>query len=293
MSDASTVRTKYKSLSHAEVDQYHRDGFLFPIRITPEADAVECERRLRDLEAREGGTISRKTNMKPHLLLPWLEDLVRHPKVLDAVEDIIGPNILAWGSGFFTKGAHDPSFVSWHQDSTYWGLSKPEIVTAWIAFTPSTVQSGCMRVIPGSHGDQVAHKDTFDERNMLSRGQEIMVEVDQKMAVDIVLRPGEISLHHVRLIHGSSPNQADHRRVGYAVRYIPTHVRQLTPVRDSAMLVRGVDTYRHFDLDPSPMAAFHPAAVAYHRDLVDRQTKILYAGAEKVRDLDAPAARAN
>ena len=87
-------------------------------------------RLMRTLEAREGGTMSRRTNMKPHLLVPWLEALVRHPKVLDAVEDIIGPNILAWGSGFFTKGAHDPSFVSWHQDSTYWGLSKPEIVTA-------------------------------------------------------------------------------------------------------------------------------------------------------------------
>lgn len=282
-----------KVLTDADVAQYHRDGFYFPIRILSEADAALCERKLRALEAREGGTISRKTNMKPHLLVPWLEDLVRHPKVLDAVEDIIGPNILAWGSGFFTKGAHDPSFVSWHQDSTYWGLSKPEIVTAWIAFTPSTVQSGCMKVMPGTHGDQLEHKDTFDERNLLSRGQEIQVEVDESKAVDIVLQPGEISLHHVRLIHGSSPNQADHRRIGYAIRYIPTHVRQLTPVRDSAMLVRGVDTFGYFDRDPSPKSEFDPAAVAYHADLVDRQTKILYAGAEKVRDLDAPAARAN
>ena len=217
---------------------------------------------------------------------------MRHPKVLDAIEDIIGPNILAWGSGFFTKGAHDPSFVSWHQDSTYWGLSKPEIVTAWIAFTPSTVQSGCMKVMPGTHGEQIEHKDTFNEQNLLSRGQEIQVEVDESKAVDIVLQPGEISLHHVRLIHGSSPNQADHRRIGYAIRYVPTHVRQLTPVRDSAMLVRGVDTFGYFDPDPSPKSEFDPAAVAYHADLIDRQTRILYAGAEKVRDLDAPAARA-
>jgi hypothetical protein len=107
-----------------------------------------------------------------------------------------------------------------------------------------------------------------------------------------VLRPGEISLHHVRLIHGSSPNQADHRRIGYAVRYIPTHVRQLTAVRDSAMLVGGTDSYGHFDHDPSPQAEFDPAAVAYHAALVERQTRILYAGADKVRDLDAPAARA-
>jgi len=108
-----------------------------------------------------------------------------------------------------------------------------------------------------------------------------------------VLKPGEISLHHVRIIHGSPPNAADHRRIGYAVRYIPTHVRQLNAVRDSAMLVRGVDTYNYFDVDPSPKSEFDPAAVAYHTDLVDRQTRILYAGAEKVRDLDAPAMRAS
>jgi non-haem Fe2+, alpha-ketoglutarate-dependent halogenase len=282
-----------KVLSDSQLAQYKRDGYVYPIRIMSEADAGAHEQRLRALEAREGGTMSRKTNMKPHLILPWLEQLVRHPRILDAVEDVIGPDILAWSSGFFIKGAHDPSFVSWHQDSTYWGLSEPDVITAWIAFTPSTVQSGCMQMIPGTHGDQVAHNDTFDERNLLSRGQEVMVEVDAAKAVDIVLEPGEISLHHVRIIHGSSQNAADHRRIGYAIRYIPTRVRQLSPVRDSAMLVRGTDTYHNFDHDPSPRSEYDADAVAYHAALVERQTRILYAGAEKVRDLDAPAARAS
>jgi hypothetical protein len=280
-----------KVLSDSQVAQYRRDGFFHPIRIMSEADASGYEQRLRALETREGGTMSRKTNMKPHLIVPWLEELVRHPSILDAVEDVLGPNILAWSSGFFIKGAHDPSFVSWHQDSTYWGLSEPDVVTAWIAFTPSTVESGCMRVIPGTHGDQVAHNDTFDERNLLTRGQEVMLKVDETKAVDIVLKPGEISLHHVRIIHGSPPNAADHRRIGYAIRYMPTRVRQLSPVRDSAMLVRGVDQYNYFDHDPSPKSEFDADAVAYHAALIERQTKILYAGAEKMRDLDAPAAR--
>ncbi len=282
-----------KVLSDLQVAQYGRDGFFHPIRVMSEVDASGYEQRLRALEAREGGAISRKSNMKPHLLLPWLEALVRDPRILDAVEDLIGPNILAWSSGFFIKGAHDPSFVSWHQDSTYWGLSEPDVVTAWIAFTPSTIGSGCMRVIPGTHGDQIAHNDTFDERNLLTRGQEVMVKVDETRAVNIVLRPGEISLHHVRIIHGSPPNAAEHRRIGYAIRYIPTQVRQLSPVRDSAMLVRGVDRYNYFDHDPSPKSEFDAGAVAYHAALIERQTKILYNGAEKVRDLDAPAARAS
>ena len=142
-----------KVLSDSQVAQYRRDGFFHPIRVMSEADASGYEQRLRALEAREGGTMSRKTNMKPHLIVPWLEELVRHPKILDAIEDVIGPDILAWSSGFFTKGAHDPSFVSWHQDSTYWGLSEPDVITAWIAFTPSTVPSGCgdPRVIPCSY----------------------------------------------------------------------------------------------------------------------------------------------
>ena len=282
-----------KILSDSQVAQYRRAGFVHPIRIMSEADASQYEQRLRALEAREGGKLSHKTNMRPHLLLPWLEELVRHPMILDAVEDVIGPNILAWYSGFFIKGAHDPSFVSWHQDSTYWGLSGPDVVTAWIAFTPSTVQSGCLRVIPGTHGDQLAHKDTFDAGNLLSRGQEIMVEVDEANAVDIVLRPGEISLHHVRIIHGSAPNAADHRRIGLTIRYVPPEIRQLSPLRDSVMLVRGVDEYNNFDYDPSPKSEFEADAIAYHAAFVERQLQILYAGAGRGRDLDAPVARAS
>jgi ectoine hydroxylase-related dioxygenase (phytanoyl-CoA dioxygenase family) len=281
-----------KLLTESQVAAYQRDGYVFPIRVMSEAEAGGLERRLRDMEAREGGAMSRKTNMKPHLLSTWLCDLARHPKILDAVEDIIGPNILAWSSGFFMKGAHDPSYVSWHQDSTYWGLSEPDVITAWVAFTPSNKQSGAMQVIPGTHGAQVAHADTYAQNNLLSRGQEIQCDVDESKAVDIELRPGEISLHHVRLIHGSPPNRANHRRIGFTIRYIPTYVKQLSPVRDGAMLVRGVDEYRYFDSDLPPEADFHPAAVARHAENVERQTKILYAGAQKVRDLNAPTAPA-
>jgi ectoine hydroxylase-related dioxygenase (phytanoyl-CoA dioxygenase family) len=278
-----------KLLTAAQVAQYRRDGYVFPVRVMSGADAEELEFKLRGLEAREGGALSRRTNMKPHLLLPWLNELVRHPKILDAVEDVIGPNILAWSSGFFTKRAGDPSYVSWHQDSTYWGLSSSDVVTAWLALTPSSVESGCMRVIAGTHSAQVGHKETYADNNLLSRGQEVAVDVDEAKAVDILLQPGEISLHHVQIFHGSAPNRADHRRIGYTIRYVPTYVRQLSPVPDSAMLVRGVDDYGHFLPDPTPEADFHPAAVAYHAALIERQTKILYAGAKMVRGLDAPS----
>jgi ectoine hydroxylase-related dioxygenase (phytanoyl-CoA dioxygenase family) len=169
--------------------------------------------------------------------------------------------------------------VSWHQDSTYWGLSSPDVVTAWVAFEPSTPLSGCMRVVPGTQTrDQVPHKDTFAADNLLSRGQEIAVEVDPKDAVDIELQPGEFSLHHVRIIHGSEPNNADWSRIGFTIRYVPTYVKQIGG-RDSAMLVRGVDEFHNFDPEPRPKADFHPDAVAFHGAMIDRVTRILFAGA--------------
>ena len=147
---------------------------------------------------------------KSHLLFTWLDGLIRHPAILDAVEGVIGPDILCWSSTFFIKEARDPGFVSWHQDSTYWGLDPADIVTAWVALSESTAENGAMRVIPGTQKlDQVAHRDTFAANNLLTRGQEIAVDVDGSDAVTLALEPGEMSLHHVRLIHGSDPNPSD------------------------------------------------------------------------------------
>ena len=198
--------------------------------------------------------------------------------MLDAVEDVLGPDFLCWNSSFFTKEAASPGYVSWHQDATYWGLSEPDVVTAWVAFTESTPRNGNMRVIPGSHRSQAAHVDTFHPDNLLSRGQEIAVEVDEGEAADIILEPGEMSLHHVLIVHGSRPNTSADRRIGYAIRYIPTRVRQVAGPRDSATLVRGRDAFGHFDLEPAPAADLDPEALALHADISDRQAQILYRG---------------
>ena len=137
-----------------------------------------------------------------------------------------------------------------------------------------------MRVVPGSHlKDQLPHKDTFAADNLLSRGQEVAVTVDERQAVDIVLRPGEMSLHHVRLIHGSEPNRAAHRRIGFAIRYIPTHLRQTVGGKDSATLVRGTDSHGNFHPEPRPRSDRDPDCVAYHRDMLAKTQAILYAGA--------------
>lgn len=266
-----------KVLSAAAIARYRQDGYCFPLPAIPAEQAREYRGRLEAWEARHG-PLRGMYRHKPHLLFTWLDELIRTPAILDAVEDVLGPDILCWSSSFFIKEPGTADYVSWHQDATYWGLSEPEVVTAWVALTASTPENGSMRVIPGSHREQVPHVDTFAEHNLLSRGQEIAVEVDEARAVDIVLRPGEMSLHHVLIFHASGPNRSGDRRIGFAIRYIPPCVRQTVGARDSATLVRGTDAYGHFELEPRPPRDWDPAMVALHREISDRQAQVLYRG---------------
>jgi len=275
--------TPKSRLASSAVERYHRDGFLFPIPVLSPVEAGGLRRRLEAVEAEHGGALRGEIRHKPHLLFTWLADLVRHPAILDAVEDVLGPNLLAWSTSFFIKEARDPAYVSWHQDATYWGLSSPDVLTAWVAFTDSTPANGNMRVIPGSHRTPVRHVDTFHPDNLLSRGQEIAVEVDENQAADIVLRAGEMSLHHVLIVHGSGANPSADRRIGFAIRYIPTRIRQTGGPRDSATLVRGTDAFGHFELEPRPDADLDAAMLALHAEISDRQAKILYRGTTRTR----------
>jgi non-haem Fe2+, alpha-ketoglutarate-dependent halogenase len=276
-----------KLLTQAQIEQYRRDGYVFPIRVMSESDAADCRRRLEAFEASTGGPLHGGLRHKTHLLFKYLGDLVHHDRILDAVEDLYGPDLFCWTTNFFIKEAATPSFVSWHQDSTYWGLSSPDVVTAWVAFTPAVKANGAMEFIPGTHLlDQIPHRDTFHRDNLLSRGQEVMVDVDARKAVTIELAPGEMSLHHVRLVHGSPPNPSSDRRIGIAIRYIPTHVRPIAGA-DSATLVRGRDRYHHFEHEPRAMSDMAPALVAAHKRATERNAKILYRGTE-VADFDAP-----
>lgn len=265
------------SLSPHLVDRYRSEGILHPLPVMPDSEIST----LRERYMANSDIFKGRNNQKPHLLFTWLDQLVRDSRILDAVESLHGPNLLCWGAQFFAKPPGDDAYVSWHQDATYWGLSSHDVVTAWVAFTPSIAASGCLQVVPGTHRSQVAHEDHFDDANLLSRGQEIAVKVEQGSVVNVELQPGQMSLHHVLLFHGSEPNRAAFPRVGYAIRYIPTHVRQLSPIRDSALLVRGRDDYGHFDAERSPVADMDPAALACHADATDRQLRILYAGAQE------------
>jgi chlorinating enzyme len=270
-----------KVLTAQQVEDYNRTGYHFPIDVLSPAEVAAFRGQLEAYERESGGPISGAMRHRSHVLFTWVNEMVRHPKILDAVEDVLGPNLYCWNTSFFIKEARDPGYVSWHQDATYWGLSSPDVMTVWLAFSPANKVSGCMKFVAGTHKRQVDHADTFHKDNLLTRGQEIAVDVDEKDAVYAELQPGQASLHHVLLFHGSAPNQSDDRRIGLAIRYIPTHVKQAVGARDWATLVRGVDTFGHFDSEPRPSRDLDPAAVAFHKEVSEEQVRVLYRGTGK------------
>ncbi len=273
-----------KRLTDDQLGAYRRDGFVHPLAALSAAEAAEFRRRFEDYERANDGWYELSKGQKLYLLQTWMAELASYPAVLDAVEDVLGPDVMVWGTSLFVKDAHDDTFVSWHQDSTYWGLDKPDVATAWIALSPSTRRSGCMKMIPGSISwGQVDHRDTFDANNLLTRGQEIAVEVDETKAVYLELRPGEFSLHNIRTAHGSEPNRSGDRRIGVAVRYVAPHVRQLNAEGDSAWLVRGEDRFGNFIHETPPMRDMDAAALKEHERIMALRQNVLYKDSKRGR----------
>ena len=262
-STSSATPTSRGSLDASAVARYRRDGYLFPMTaLTPSSARAYYDRLVR-YEHDYPGVAARILRQKSHVVLTFVDELIRLDPVLDAVESILGPDILCWATSFFIKNPGDGKFISWHQDAQYWGLEADDIVTAWLALTPSHDGNGCMRVVPGSHRTQLPHENRPSRDNMLTRGQEIAVEVDERQAVSIALAPGQFSLHHELIVHGSRPNGGAERRIGLAIRYIRPTARQVVDERDSAVLVRGEDPYGHFAPEPRPVRDMDQANLDY------------------------------
>eukprot|EP00930_Biecheleria_cincta_P036321 TRINITY_DN24919_c0_g1_i1.p1 TRINITY_DN24919_c0_g1~~TRINITY_DN24919_c0_g1_i1.p1 ORF type:complete len:289 (+),score=32.51 TRINITY_DN24919_c0_g1_i1:181-1047(+) len=227
-------------------------GFFTPLPLVSQAAAADMLRKLREYELTCDGGLAGNSRFKTHLLLPWVADLIRAPAVVDALEPVLGPNILVWSSGWAVKQPGSRNFYSWHQDSTYAGVEPADdVAVAWIALTESTPSNGCVRYIPGSHLVQLDHEDMFEEDNLLSRGQRVPPDaIDEGAAVDAVLEPGQFALHHFRCVHGSGPNNTSSPRVGLQVVYMATHCKKTSGNREGAMLIRGADEHQHWELEP-------------------------------------------
>ncbi len=262
-------------LTDRQRQKFQSDGFLAPIRIMPPVEATRLRQKLEAVEAARGSLTGKFRSLKNHLLMTWLDHLIRRPEILDPVESLIGPDILCWSTAILIKEPGDGTHVSWHQDLTYWGLEPGDVVSAWLALTPATAANGCMRMVPGSHEwIGVAHRDTVDGKNLLSRGQTMERAVDEAETRHVELQPGEVSLHHGNTAHASDPNSTDDRRIGIAIRYMAAHVRP-TNGTDSAILVRGRDDHRHFLAEAPPVADFDAAAMAEHDRIMALRHKVM------------------
>ena len=234
---------------------YSEQGFYCPVYAISEAEAQELRLDYEKAERELRGDNDRLALLKayPNRLLPSFDALTRNKFLVNAAKEILGENILVWSAALFIKEAESKKIVSWHQDLTYWQLNDIKEVTCWFAVSSARKKAGCMKFIAGSHKNRIVpHNDTFDENNMLSRGQEIAVEVDENQAVYAELDPGQASFHHGLLFHSSGPNLTNDRRIGSAIRYISASMKQNTGDRPLVTQVSGDEDFGNFNILPPP-----------------------------------------
>ena len=264
-----------KALSEDQVAGFRRDGYLFPVPMLSQDEVAAARADLARYEAWLGKPLpetERKWRTMPFAHLPWFNKLVRDPRVLDVVEDLIGPDILVWTSTFWIKEPRSPHVAAWHQDNAYFGLDPSEEVCAWLALTDADSTAGCMNVIPWwGQAPRVLHHAPAQVEVSINRGTQSVVEpFDETAKVAMELKAGSFSVHHGLCMHASAPNGADYRRIGLGFNYIPAHVRTVGSVRMAAMLVRGEDRWGHFDLVEPPGGECSPEALALHDAIVGR-----------------------
>ncbi len=284
----SDQTAKHQStLTQAQSARYWEDGFLFPLSVFSEQEASEIRAEFEGIERdwREANLplpLNTYKRVNAHLVMPIAARIALDARVLDVVQGVLGPDIMVWSAEFFVKEPHTKHTVGMHQDLTYWGMGEtPDQVTAWIALSPATVESGCMDFVRESHKNPILpHNDTYSETNLLSRGQEIAVEVADGDKTHIELKPGQMSLHHGLTIHGSGPNRSDDRRIGLAIRYLNPNARQLVAERDYAMPARGRDAQGNFVHVEPPNGLFSNEALTLYEQVRQDQSKALAQGAD-------------
>ena len=270
-----------KVLTKEQIEQYHDEGFIAPVRVISENEALSIKNQLEQVEADFPDEVNAQSRNNLHLSFSFLDALAHNTIIVDAMEDLIGPDIALWASVMFIKEPSSKQYVSWHQDATYMGLDSIDFPTPWIALSPSNRDTGCMTMISGSHHSEIQiHKDTFAENNILTRGQ-VIPEVDKSKAIDLILEPGEMSIHHGAIIHGSQPNNSDQRRIGFSLQsYVPPSIKQVVG-RNIWTHIRGKKRQDNdgIELD-RPKYNMDPITVEQRRVAEENLSKILYKGAK-------------
>ncbi len=259
------------ALSPSQRQRYAREGFLFPVQALEPREVGSYRSAYESLAPALDAAGLAPPYAQCHLHFPWAYELATHPVILDAVECVIGSDILVHSTTVFSKQPRDPGFISWHQDAYNWRLDQPRLVSAWVALTDSEPDNGCMRALPGTHAKRLEHEVRPHPDNMLRlTGLHVKLGFDEDDAVDFVLEPGQMSLHHADVVHGSNPNSSDRPRIGFAIRYVAADVQQDSPHHE-VVLARGKDAYGHYELLDEPPSSDFDAGIAAHAGFWSRR----------------------
>jgi len=248
----STVSSP-RVLTPAQVSDFNRDGFLRPLPVFSAEEIASIreyfDKLLAKVIAAGGDSYSISS---AHLRYGRVYDLLTHPRIVGYVRDILGENVVGWGSHFFCKMPHDGKAVAWHQDASYWPLTPTKAVTVWLAIDDADTENACMQFIKGSHhfGHLTYRPSTSEEHNVLNQSVDNAEQYGDP--VDDCLKAGEASLHSDLLLHGSNANDSDRRRCGLTLRYAATEVRAHLGWNGKGVVVSGVDADGHWQNPARP-----------------------------------------
>ena len=268
-----------KMLTPEQVVAFERDGFVAPVRVMTRERAQYFRAMLEAFEAAHPDD-RLKLDQKGHMLCPWIDEMIHEPGILDATADLLGPDLLCWGTSLRAKAPDGKTFAGWHQDTAYADV-RPIVLIVALALSSCRALDGCVRGIPGSHrGPLLPHTESFGTNSLLSREQFIDAEIDESAAVDFEIDAGEVALFNNALCHSSNPNFGVDRRIIFLLEMVPTYAYQDEP-RESAVLVRGVDRFGNFDVDPRPLVELGDAEVEAWDRAVAIQASVLFRGAKR------------
>ena len=268
-------------LSPNQLKEYKDKGFVSPINIFSKDKTNEIRKEIEIIEEKIPGELNKSGRYNAHLISPLLDEVTHDSKILDAVQSIIGQNILVCGTTLFIKNPNEKGFVSYHQDAKYIGLNPLNWVTAWVAITDSNEHNGCMRMWSGSHKDSLKdHDQMFNEGNLLTRGQTVNnVPIDE--TTPLILKAGQMSLHHPTDVHGSDLNKSNDRRIGFVIQsYIGTEVKQVLG-KNSVQLARGIDKFKYHEIIGRPKSLMNKSDLKTKKLENDNLQKIFYAGSQQ------------
>ena len=268
-------------LNPKQLSQYENKGYVSPIDILIPEEAEKIKLEIEFIEKKWPNELIGIGRNNAHYISTVLDQVCHNSKILDAVESIIGKNILVCSTTLFIKNAYQKGFVSYHQDAKYIGLEPHNWVTAWIAITDSNEINGCMRMWPGSHKHLKEHNQKFNEGNLLTRGQTIEnVPEDQIKLIE--LKAGQMSLHHPRIVHGSGVNKRDDGRIGFVIQsYIGTNVKQVLG-KNGVQIARGVDEFKYHEVINRTKFLMSEEGMLLRKRENDNLKKIFYNGSNKI-----------